>query len=38
MNSEFLAALDQVEKDKGIEKEVLIDAIETAAIEMKGGK
>ena len=32
MNSEFLAALDQVEKDKGISKEILIEAIENALL------
>jgi len=32
MNVEFLHALDDIEKDKGISKEVLIDAIETALL------
>ncbi len=32
MNKEFLAALEQVEKEKGIDKEVLIEAIETALL------
>ncbi|RBP41166.1 transcription termination factor NusA [Garciella nitratireducens] len=30
MNIEFIEALDQIEKEKGIEKEVLLDAIEAA--------
>ncbi len=32
MNKEFLAALEQVTKEKGIEKEVLIEAIESALL------
>ena len=32
MNVEFIQALDDIEKDKGISKEVLIDAIETALV------
>lgn len=32
MNKEFLAALEQVEKEKGIDKEVLIEAIESALL------
>src|SRR6056297_790087 len=30
MNVDFLQALDDIERDKGISKEVLLDAIETA--------
>lgn len=32
MNVEFIQALDDIEKDKGISKEVLLDAIETALV------
>jgi N utilization substance protein A len=32
MNVEFIQALDDIEKDKGISKEVLIDAIKTALV------
>jgi len=32
MNTEFLEALDQIEKDKGISKDTLIEAIEAALI------
>ena len=32
MNAEFIEALDQIEKDKGISKEVLIEAIETSLV------
>jgi len=32
MNLEFIQALDDIEKDKGISKEVLIDAIKTALV------
>jgi len=32
VNAEFIAALNQLEKEKGIEKEVLIEAIESALI------
>lgn len=32
MNSEFIGALNELEKEKGISKEVLLDAIETALI------
>jgi len=32
MNSEFMEALDQIEEEKGIAKEILIDAIEAALI------
>ncbi len=32
MNAEFTEALDQLEKDKGISKDVLIDAVEAALI------
>lgn len=32
MNVEFLEALEQIQKDKGISKEILIDAIEAALI------
>src|SRR5699024_9249458 len=32
MNAEFIEALSQLEKEKGISKEVLIDAIEAALI------
>lgn len=32
MNVEFLHALDDIEKDKGIAKDILIDAIETALL------
>src|SRR5690554_3232930 len=30
MNNEFIEALDQIEKEKGINKEVLLEAIEAA--------
>ena len=30
MNVEFIQALDDIEKDKGISKDVLLEAIETA--------
>ena len=30
MNAEFIEALDQLEKEKGISKDVLIEAIEAA--------
>ncbi|NDL66317.1 transcription termination factor NusA [Anaerotalea alkaliphila] len=32
MNADFIQALDQIEKEKGIEKEVLIEAIENSLI------
>ena len=32
MNTEFISALDALEKEKGIEKSVLIDAIENALV------
>lgn len=32
MNGEFMEALDQIEKEKGIEKDVLLEAIEAALI------
>lgn len=32
MNAEFIAALEELEREKGIQKEVLIEAIETALI------
>ncbi|AOY77277.1 transcription termination factor NusA [Clostridium formicaceticum] len=32
MNTEFIEALEQIQKDKGISKEILIDAIEAALI------
>lgn len=32
MNEEFLAALDEIERDKGISKDVLFDAIEAALV------
>ena len=32
MNAEFIDALTQVEKEKGIEKEILIETIELALI------
>ncbi|MBB6216519.1 N utilization substance protein A [Anaerosolibacter carboniphilus] len=32
MNGEFIEALDQIEKEKGISKDILIDAIEAALI------
>jgi transcription termination/antitermination protein NusA len=32
MNAEFIEALDQIEKEKGVSKDVLIDAIEAALI------
>lgn len=32
MNAEFIQALDQIEREKGIEKDVLIDAIENSLI------
>ncbi|TCK97936.1 NusA antitermination factor [Natranaerovirga hydrolytica] len=32
MNAEFIEALEQIEKDKGIGKEVLIEAIETSLV------
>ena len=32
MSAELIQALDQLEKEKGIEKEVLIEAIEAALI------
>lgn len=32
MNSEFIDALEQIQKDKGVSKEILIDAIEAALI------
>ena len=30
MNHEFMEALDELEKDRGIDKEVIIDTIEQA--------
>ena len=30
MNVEFIAALDQIEREKGISKEILFEAIEAA--------
>ena len=30
MNIEFIEALDQIEKEKGIDKEILLEAIEAA--------
>ena len=32
MNGEFLGALDQIASEKGIDKEILIDAIEAALL------
>lgn len=32
MNAEFIEALDQIEKDKGISKDVLLEAIETSLV------
>ncbi|SDK47007.1 transcription termination factor NusA [Natronincola ferrireducens] len=32
MNTEFIEALDQIQKDKGVSKDILIDAIEAALI------
>jgi N utilization substance protein A len=32
MNGEFLQALDQIAKEKGISKELLIDAIDAALV------
>ncbi|MGI6664690.1 MAG: transcription termination factor NusA [Christensenellaceae bacterium] len=32
MNAEFITALDDIEREKGVEKEVLLDAIKTALI------
>jgi len=32
MNSEFIEALDQIEKDKGVNKDILLEAIEAALI------
>ena len=32
MNAEFMNALEDLEREKGISKEILIDAIETALI------
>jgi len=32
MNTEFTEALEQIEKDKGISKDILIDAVEAALI------
>ena len=32
MNAELIRALDQLEKERGIEKEVLIEAIEAALV------
>ncbi|MFP4042903.1 MAG: NusA N-terminal domain-containing protein, partial [Bacteroidales bacterium] len=32
MNVEFIQALDDIEKDKGISKDVLLEAIETALV------
>ncbi len=32
MNAEFTEALEQIEKDKGISKDILIDAVEAALI------
>ena len=32
MNLEFIQALDDIEKDKGISKDVLLEAIETALV------
>ena len=32
MNHEFMEALDELEKDRGIDKEVLIDTIEQALL------
>ena len=34
INKEFFAALEQLEKEKGIDKTVLLDAIEAAANEL----
>ncbi len=32
MNHEFMEALDELEKDRGIDKEILIDTIEQALL------
>lgn len=32
MNHEFMEALDELEKDRGIDKEVIIDTIEQALL------
>ena len=32
MNHEFIEALDELEKDRGIDKEILIDTIEQALL------
>ena len=32
MNTEFIKALDQLEKQKGIKKEILLDAINQAIL------
>jgi len=32
MNAEFTEALDQIEKDKGISKDIIVDAVEAALI------
>ena len=35
MNHEFMEALDELEKDRGIDKEILIDTIEQALLTEK---
>jgi predicted DNA-binding protein len=37
MSAELIQALDQLEKEKGINKEVLIEAIEAALIRLTKG-